>query len=337
MNIKHSYSDSITNKRIAIFGHVPPPYGGVAVHIERVMHKLRAQENSVYLFDTLRSYFRFLYPLRLLFFFCRIRPQIVHCHTNDLRSGLAELLILIFLKKLFKCQFVLIEHNCRHLSARTAAYKKNYTRFLKDVDRLVLIGEATQAHYRAHGIQTHAHESVESAFLPPLTNRGNDYPQDLHTFFERHSPIILANASQKAFLNDQDLYGIDLFAQALRQLKKEFPRVGLVVLTQNAQEHYAAMLAAHPAYILQGPYELWPLFKNVDIFVRPTRSDAASVSVEEALHFGVPVIASDAVQRPLDVILFRSGDAGDLCEKMRIILGKKHENLRDYLHPQSAA
>ena len=65
-------------------------------------------------------------------------------------------------------------------------------------------------------------------------------------------------------------------------------------------------------FILTGQRELWPLMKHVDLFLRPTLSDGASVSVEEALWCGTPVVASDVCMRPQHVILFKTGDEDDL-------------------------
>ena len=52
--------------------------------------------------------------------------------------------------------------------------------------------------------------------------------------------------------------------------------------------------------------------KKVDVFLRPTLSDGASVSVQEALWCGTPVVASDVCLRPREVALFKTGDADDL-------------------------
>ena len=42
--------------------------------------------------------------------------------------------------------------------------------------------------------------------------------------------------------------------------------------------------------------------------MRPTRTDGDAVSIREAMHFGRPVVASDAVPRPEGVVTFPSRD-----------------------------
>ena len=75
---------------------------------------------------------------------------------------------------------------------------------------------------------------------------------------------------------------------------------------------------AEQVYILHGNKELWPLFQRVDLFVRPTLSDGDSVSVREALYFNLPVVASDAVERPMGVHCFKQGDSQDFTETVKV-------------------
>jgi glycogen(starch) synthase len=57
-------------------------------------------------------------------------------------------------------------------------------------------------------------------------------------------------------------------------------------------------------------------------FVRPTFTDGDSISVREALALGVPVIASDAANRPEGTVLFETGNSSDLIKKMEWVLEK---------------
>jgi hypothetical protein len=58
-----------------------------------------------------------------------------------------------------------------------------------------------------------------------------------------------------------------------------------------------------------------------DIFIRPTNTDGDSVSLREALYFKIPSLASDAVPRPDEAVLFKNRDADDLTSKVKHILG----------------
>jgi glycosyltransferase involved in cell wall biosynthesis len=68
--------------------------------------------------------------------------------------------------------------------------------------------------------------------------------------------------------------------------------------------------------------EIWPLFKKADLMVRPTFMDAYGVSIEEALYFGCPAVASNVCKRPKGTIIFKNRDFKDFFEKCKKILPK---------------
>ena len=71
---------------------------------------------------------------------------------------------------------------------------------------------------------------------------------------------------------------------------------------------------------------LMPAFRHDVILLRPTRTDGDALSVREALHAGVPVIASDAVPRPPGARTFPVDDIQALCSAVGNTLreGKRH-------------
>jgi hypothetical protein len=58
-----------------------------------------------------------------------------------------------------------------------------------------------------------------------------------------------------------------------------------------------------------------PLLKRVHLFVRPTLSDGASVSIQKR-SFCDFCVASDVCERPNQVILFKSRNDLDFTEKV---------------------
>lgn len=333
--LKHEYSDGIHHKKVAVLGNYPPPLGGVSVHIARVMHKLRNQGNRVYHFDTSKRGNVLVYVLRLFVFLFTRRCDIIYYHTVDLNRRFIELKLLLMIKKMLRYDLVLVEHSCRHLAGRTTASKITFNRYIQGVDKLVLIGHSTWQSYIDHHICTPNNTTVEAAFLPPdmlLESKIIEtYPISLQEFLKNHSPIIIINAFQLSFVEGKDLYGIDLTIDVLIRLSKEYSTIGfLYVFAQIGDQEYFISLKSRLersglsglVYFLIGQQELWPLLKNVDLFVRPTRSDGESVSVQEALYFKVPVVASNACKRPDGVVVFQSGDAEGFYQKINQVLGK---------------
>lgn len=353
--LKHSYSDGIEYKKIAIFGIYPPPFGGVSVHVQRVAHKLQAQHNQILFFTTevwWRNKLFFLYLCKVAGWLWWYKPDYVIYHSIYLSNSLLEMELLQWLKNFLSYEIIFVEHDCRHLYQRETPFKDRYTNVLATIDHLVLIGSRTHISYQENYMHLSTY-TVESAFLPPDIRQERaiveTYPIALFSFLKRHWPVMVINAYQLVLLDGKDLYGIDLMLQATEQLRSRpagYPSIGLIiVLGQIGNEHYLKTVQSFineknlkdHIYIMSGQKQLWPLFKRVTLFVRPTLSDGASVSVEEAHYCGIPVVASDICWRPAQTILFKTGNKEDLIAKLHEALRKTHDadQQRDHMHSQS--
>lgn len=337
MSIRHIYTDSIHGKKIVVIGRYPPPLGGISIHVQRVIAKLKTQDNSIFFFEAaqrLRFICFFLYQLKLFFFLAWSRPEIVFYHTLYLKYGIHELWLIIQLKKILDYQVVIIDHNFRHLQTQSRIFKQHLNILMPFIAHQVFIGSITERHYREYGIIKPMNWSIESAFLPPDFTQEhtivNSYPATLIHFMQTHGPLIIANASHLVLLPDgRDLYGFDICLNMIQQLKKMFSDIGLIfALPTIGNQHYfnqlQTVIVQHQlsecVYFLLEQKELWPLFKKVQIFVRPTLSDSDGISVHEALYVGLPVVASDVCERPPQVVLFKSGDVDDCLKKMMGVL-----------------
>lgn len=325
--MQHRYSDAIHSVKVAVLGPLPPPFGGVAVHVRRVIAKLQNQGCVVFHLNTCVEYryrFFYFYLIRVLFFLMLHRPDQVHLHTLYLSNGLQELAWLVWLQKFLPYSVTLIEHDCRYLYGTTIAWRNRLNQLIPNVALHVYIGDRTAASFTDNAIVPAQKTSVEAAFIPPNTiaEKGitQSYPLPLWDFLDRHETILLANAFSLSLLDGKDLYGFDLCIKALHYLRQQGVRVGLVfVLAQIGDEIYFNICMrsidqlglSTCVFILTGQYELWPLMRFADFFVRPTLSDGASVSVQEALWCAKPVVASDVCVRPDGVMLFKTGDADD--------------------------
>jgi glycosyltransferase involved in cell wall biosynthesis len=332
MKLEHMYSSGVFNKKIVIIGISPPPLGGIAVHITRVRAKFLAQKNAVAMVDVIKQsknrsklgYFTYLASL-----IKKIRPDIIYYHTLSLRSMPIELGLLILLNALCKSQLVLIDHTPRFFYGKSWTYKKMVSFLLHYIDKQILIGDSTHRAYLENNIHVNANFSIESPYLPPDFTLAHEifekYPLGLKNFMARCSPIILINGSAIRLVNGVDLYGFDMAIELLKNMRGSYVGLVIVLAEIGDQEYfdkiYAEIKDNKNIYLLLGcTQEIWPLFSKIDLFIRPTCSDAYGISIQEALDMGVRVIASDVCQRPEGTILFESRNQDDLNKKAEACL-----------------
>ncbi len=334
--MKDRYFERISRKSIIVCGIYPPPYGGVSVHIQRVIDALCLAHNKVLFFNAEQTS-RFFFPVycaRLLFALFKQRPSLIHFHATYLRTMLFDLLFFHFFSYLLRYEVVIIDHDCRHLYTRGAFAKWVYNRLVMHM-KVVMIGQSVAQSYVDNAIATKKY-SIESAFLPPALHRApsikTTYPSSLFLFLKEQTPLILMNAAHVMIQNSKDIYGLDTAVEMIAQLKKQYPDIGLVIALAHAnnasymEELYKKMQAldcAEQIYILQNQKELWPLYTHMDLFIRPTLSDGMSISIDEALYFNLPVVASDVVDRAMGVYVYPVKNLKKCVEVVECVLQEK--------------
>jgi Glycosyl transferases group 1 len=331
MYLSHTYSDQFFNTTVAIIGPYPPPCGGVSVHIKRVKQKLEFQCNEVEVCDVEKYNTRFKRILCLLLFLSCTKARHVHYHT--LYNSIFQWLLVFFFKFMRGYKLVVIDHNCRHMMGRSIVGKKILNITLPFIDNQVLIGTSTLQSYRENGMVVLAHAALESSFLPPDVRECDAIielmPMGVLKFIEAHKPLIMVNAFQVFLWQGKDLYGIESCLMLVKELMSHFSRVGLIIaLAREGDQAYykyvrkavIAMGLGDHIYFLIGQNEIWPLFKKIDLFVRPTLSDSFGISVQEALWSGTTVLASNACHRPSGTELYEVGNQEEFVKKAMQLL-----------------
>ena len=312
--------------RILLIGPLPPPLGGVSVHLSRRKRQMEAEGHDVRVLDPTK-HSRAGYYLRLLLTpFGRYETVAVHVQSF-------YVLMILFVTGMAGRTEV-NDGNWRQLESWGTLKARLYGAFLRRCKRLVLAGAHLQAYYREHGVEPPAGKVfVESPFIPPPLEREGEiletYPREVREFVARRRPLVVANAFQIAFHRGVDLYGLDMCVELVAALKRTHPDVGLVfALAEVGDQQYFAEIGrrieqagvADNFQFLTGQKELWPLFRSADLMVRPTCSDAYGISVAEALYLGCPAVASDVCERAPGAVTFASRDAADFVTKCRLVL-----------------
>jgi len=323
------------NSTIALIGAYPPPYGGVSVHIQRMKEGLekRGYKCIVYNLGKYPSIEKNIICIKhirtwLLKYLFLAREDVIHFHDSDWRIWVIAGLLGLLNKKV-----IISIHGAslRNSLKRACWFQKRIIIFtLRHVSFIIVVNLRIKELLISIGIKPE-NIVVIPAFIPP-TIRDEDIkkvPQEVWDFIDRHNPIISGNAFKIIFYNNQDLYGIDMCIDLCANLKKHYPNVGFVFgLPDIGEYNYFKKMqqkiqvkGIENNFLFQTkPCQFYPIIMKSDVFIRPTNTDGASVSLREALYFKVPSLASNITSRPKETILFENRNINDFTSKAKWIL-----------------
>lgn len=330
---------------LAIIGPVAPPYGGVAVHVKRLLPYLDRAGLDYVVYDIssedadakqrrFGARYQAVRPLGWRWYvkyILRGKEPVVYVHSSRWDVWTATW----WLSRVRGKAVVIAVHtdSLRRLwPVRGRLARRAVVRAFRATDRLV----AVNSHIRdflddVAGVGDKT--DVIPAYVEPIPQHEDEagIAPAVRSFCESHHPVILANGAPILYDDGRDLYGIDMCVELVDRLRHVWPQIGLVwylLKFPGWSPAYADRMAREVKRRGLGPHwlfteptgEMYPVFKDVEIFVRPTCSDGDAVSVRESLHFGVPVVASDAAPRPQGCIVFGTRDQDDLVAKTRAAL-----------------
>jgi len=147
-------------------------------------------------------------------------------------------------------------------------------------------------------------------------------PKTVEEFCSTHEPVLGAT------VNLSPEYGVPLVLQAMEQVRKRYPKLGLILIGigPEAEKHLPDLTLVRHHVLLAGqlaPDVALSVMTRLAVFLRPTYFEGDSLSVREALALGVPVVASDTGSRPDGIGLFKVGDCADLCRQLDLVLEKR--------------
>ncbi|MCK4464706.1 MAG: glycosyltransferase [Bacteroidales bacterium] len=313
--------------KIAIIGPYPPPYGGISVHIQRVVKYL--PKDRYVLFNTSNSkcegaisfYGKVKYLKVFQFIFKEYK--LIHAHTTD-----SILRFLLGMIGIFKKNIYIHIHG----ASLTDFFQRKsiFSYLMKKLTKNINIIASNSGILHEIGIYNPISVREIDAFLPPKFdfNKFNSVVQSYEDFF-RNGRVKISMTGWFVRYKNADLYGFDLAAKVVKKFKENGKIIFLVAsingirdrgLYNSFQEYVNTNnLNCQILLIHEDMEEVWPIFMASQVFIRPTNTDGSSVSIKEALWFETKVVASDCVVRPKNVILFKNRSENDLYEKILYI------------------
>lgn len=298
--------------RILQLGPYPPPYGGIQVNLVAIRDFLLRNGHHCDVINITRHRNKdsegVYYPkstFELLKLLYRLQYDVVHLHIGGY-------LHLRLLGLAFVCS--LIPHTKSMLSFHSGGYPNSpagrsarYTTLrgfvLRRLDCIIAVNPQIAEMFERFGVSRSRLRLIEPHAVVKQS-RDLDFPAPLKAFIESHDPLLLTVGLLEPH------YDLTTQIDVLEEIRKRQPLAGLVIIGSGSLEKHLAEHIASKSYaadvLLCGDVEHQVTLRAIevcDLFLRTTFYDGDSISVREALHFGVPVIATANGMRPPGVHL----------------------------------
>ncbi len=332
-------------RRIVVMGPLPPPFGGVSLHIVRFLELLKSEgirASARPYTGTTRTDRRgkLAQAARML---ARIYTggwagpdDVLHIHYG----GLGYFLALTPLLALTRARKVITFHSVRvlqDLEGRPAWVRRLTLALLDRFSLFVAVRREIGDDLRTLGLQGPA-ITVMPAFLPPAPAE-----QDITRLpAEVGDELVAAQAAGRIQVccgayylgkgyGHEDIYGVENLVAALGRranpgergldlwvLVSNTPQTREQVLAEEAIRAAGAALSGCRLHLHFG-LPLLPVMSRCSGFLRPSREDGDSVAIREAMALGMLVLASDVVARPAGVQTYPV--EGGLAPALELFLG----------------
>ncbi len=323
---------------VLIVGTIPPPTGGVTIHVSRFLKHLEAREIP-YTFCGISEG-----PVKILRQV--MKHKVIHLHASNSYFRLA-FSIVCFLsgKKLIQTihgdlgRFSRMRNLCDRVAVRLS-----HTPVVINKGSLEKAGKLNRR------------SVLISAFIKPINSEPlpDEILDGLKQWKNGLSHIFCANATSP----DRDTLGREIYGGS--ELMKVFsrqPEKGLIFVDPGG--HYREIIRGNGrsredesisesesdrvsggtsekgrinenenlprnVFYINRPLPFFEILKFSDCYIRATTTDGDSLSVKEALSIGKPVIASDCVDRPEECTLYKTADTGALLQQVAQFSGNGH-------------
>jgi glycosyltransferase involved in cell wall biosynthesis len=303
--------------KILLIGAMPPPVGGITVHLSRFIQKNSQNEN---------------YDLRVL----DIRK--LKLFEGEKKCNFWQMLAFIL-----TCRIVHI-HLCSNVKVLLAAMAKLagkitvYTHHDSRVssflafnvllwlcDKIILVNEhdlAGKDRVKLNG---------RCVYIPAFISPSNEIslPEDLKNKITQYKFVVSTNCFSAERYNGGHIYGYDIIVNAFKLFTNRMASVkSLLILVDpnsSAREIVAEKIDdfnrnnENEIFYYARSLDFSSLIKSSSVVVRATRTDGDALTVREALYCGVPVVASNCRCRPEGTLLFDGFSYVDLAEKLEMI------------------
>lgn len=288
--------------KLLIIGRMPPPIGGVTVHVKRLKQSLRrtglhfdfCDPGSTSLPEILRNI---------------ATHHTIHIHFSN---PAAQVLLAVFCRLTFK-KLIITYHGRWGRYGPLANWAVKLSAYLAHVPIVQERASMTQAlgcNARARQVSTYIPDP-ETIPLPHQLQRTIESRRSCY------QATFCTNAWNVTFdKNGHEIYGISEMIARFAN----YPEYQLLI--SDPSGNYRSYIENSTPHIPINMLFISELhdFKSIlllsDAFIRNTTTDGVSLSIHEARDLGIPILASAAVERPPFCSIFPDFSKADLKEKL---------------------
>lgn len=309
--------------RVLLIGPLPPPHGGISVHVSGIHRQLMAAGVTCRVLDMnlVRPGWGFGWAVLRH----ALQGWTLHFHTNghNVKSWLLALGCGLAGQSRGGCILTLHSGMAPGYLETASLWRRRLAASACSLyGQVICVSPEIESALLSLGLESRRIEvlpaflSAESAEVSPEAG--------LLAWIGRHRPLF----STVLFFRPE--YGFALLVAGLARLSLLYPSFGCLVMGKGEQWAEAEKLVREAgleeSVLLLGDVDhdaCLALMSVCDVFLRPTLEDGDSISVREALSLGVPVVASRVGTRPAGAILFHPGDVEEMLAKVELAMAAK--------------
>lgn len=316
---------------VLITGPMPPPAGGISIHLQRLQHLLKHEFNLDFI-DESSSKNKLYFNIKSLNLFVYLK-KIIHSDLVFIHSGNRLFKKLhIIAGKLFGKKVIITVHG--YGKKRSLLFRIYDQLVFNLANKIILVNPEIRQKLNLNENKI----VIKNAFLPPVLseepNLSNAIETRLIAAKKLNKTIICANASRLDSFNGEDLYGLDMSIEATKMLVDAGIPVDVIFIVssldtgeekfQKAQNLIQQYQIQSSFFLINEKASFVKLIEQSDMVIRPTNTDGDSLTIREGLYLNKIVLASDVVKRPDGTKLFKTRDTADLFEQMKELITQKN-------------
>lgn len=290
-------------QRLVLIGSLPPPLGGVTIHLSRLIDKIEGRVNFIHHPLTLCSLLKLPY--------WALTNRAIHMHTSNSFVRVYSMLI------------------CRLLGASgIVTFHGNLDQYQSSIQRYLLRQAVKYARYpivlnQPSYVVAHMYNRrtrLLPAFIAPNIQKetlSQECREKIDDFRRLYGYLVCTNASAYALdVENREIYGILEIIEMVRQR----PTLGLVISDPSGE--YMSELGRRSielpknVLLISQEHSFYLVLRYCDASIRNTSTDGDSLSVKESLFLGKTTLATDVVSRPLGCYTYPYGKINQVIDDL---------------------